>query len=127
MTTPAVLYAAKSTQDRRGSIGTQLTDCRAMAEREGWRVIGEYSDEAASAWSANRGPELRAARERAAGAAPAVLVVQHSDRLARGDGRRADHLVEIVLWAARVDVTIRSVEDDLFADERMALLMGALM
>ena len=130
-TSPAVVYAAKSTEDRRGSIPTQLTDAREMAEREGWEVVGEYSEEAASAWSGNRGPELDQAMKHAERLAhehgSAILVVQHSDRLARGDARQARHLVEVVTWALKAGVTIRSVQDDLFADERVALLMGALM
>ena len=43
---PAVIYAAKSTEDKHGSIPTQLADCRTMAEREGWTIVGEFSDEA---------------------------------------------------------------------------------
>src|SRR4051794_12268571 len=116
-TTVAVLYAAKSTEDKRGSIDTQVADCRAMAEREGWEVAEAYRDEAASAWSGDRGPGLAAAMEHAKREAPSILVVQHSDRLARGDARQARHLVEIVTWAVKADVTIRSVQDDLFADE----------
>ena len=30
----AVVFAAKSTEDKRGSISTQLEDCRAMADSE---------------------------------------------------------------------------------------------
>ena len=59
MTTPAVIYAAKSTEDKHGSIGTQLEDCRALAERNGFEVVGEFTDEAFSAYSGNRGPGLR--------------------------------------------------------------------
>ena len=59
--TPAVLYAAKSTEDKRGSIPTQLEDCREIAEREGWNIADEFQDEAASAYSGNRGPGLAAA------------------------------------------------------------------
>jgi site-specific DNA recombinase len=124
---PAILYGAKSTADPRDSIGTQLEDCRRMAECQGWEVAGEYSDEAASAWSGDRGPGLARAMEHAEREAPSILLVQHSDRLARGDARQAQHLVEIVLWGVKHDVTIRSVQDDLFADERVALLMGAMM
>ena len=36
-----MIYAAKSTEDKHGSIPTQLEDCRQMAEREGWTVVGE--------------------------------------------------------------------------------------
>ena len=123
--TPAVIYGAKSTEDKHGSIPTQLADCRKLAE--GWEVVGEYSDEAATGWRGDRGPELARALDHAERIAPCVLCVQHSDRLARGDGRQARHLVEIMLWAIKADVTIRSVQDDLFADERVGLLMGALM
>ena len=35
-TTPAVLYAAKSTDDRHDSVPTQLADCREMAAENGW-------------------------------------------------------------------------------------------
>jgi branched-subunit amino acid aminotransferase/4-amino-4-deoxychorismate lyase len=40
------------------------------------------------------------------------LWVQHSDRLARGDARTAMHLVEYVLWAIKIGVTFRSVQDN---------------
>jgi hypothetical protein len=63
-----IVYAAKSSEDRHGSIPTQLEDGRAMCEREGWEIIGEFSDEGFSAYSGNRGPEL----ERAFAAADAA-------------------------------------------------------
>ncbi|MDX6727005.1 MAG: site-specific recombinase [Baekduia sp.] len=112
----AVIYAAKSTADVHGSIPTQIADCRRLAEREGWAVIGTpYSDEAASAYKGNRGPHLAAAKERAEQLArdhgSSVLVVQHTDRLARGDGVVASHLVELALWARRAGVRIASVQD----------------
>ena len=123
--TRAVIYAAKSTEDKRGSIKTQFADCKEMAEGEGWEVVATYEDEKKSGWSGDRGPGLVAAMEHAERVAPCVLVVQHSDRLARGDAKQARHLVEIALWAIKNEVTIRSVQDDLFADPRMALVMAA--
>src|SRR4051794_32678427 len=88
----AVAYAAKSTDDAHGSIPTQLVDARELAEREGYVVVAEYSDEAASAYSGNRGDDLVAAMAKCetlvAEHGEAVLIVQHSDRLARGDGRQ---------------------------------------
>ncbi len=131
---PAILYAAKSTEDTRGSIATQLKDGRAMAKREGWEVVGEYRDEGFSAYSGNRGPGLKRAEAEAFGAAKehgeAVLVVQHSDRLARGAGfapDAADNLAEVYSRLARKGVKLRTVQDDLFADPRIAPLMAALM
>jgi site-specific DNA recombinase len=88
----AVIYAAKSTEDKHGSIPTQLDDCRALAERQGWEVAGEFIDEAFSAHKGDRGPGLARALE-AGERQVATLVVQHSDRLARGDGKKAKHLV----------------------------------
>src|SRR6266571_3857650 len=100
---PAVIYAAKSTDDKHGSIPTQLADCRAMANRERWEVVGEYHDEGKSAFHGNRGSGLAAAKEHAAAVArddgACVLVVQHSNRLARGDGREAMHLAQLWWWA----------------------------
>jgi DNA invertase Pin-like site-specific DNA recombinase len=110
-----VLYAAKSTEDKRGSIPTQLADCRALADGEGWSVAAEYEDEAASAYKGNRGQGLADAKAHAerlaANGDEAFLIVQHTDRLARGDGRTADHLVEVVLWALKAGVRLASVQD----------------
>lgn len=107
----AVIYAAKSTQDAHGSIPTQLADCRAAAEREGRTIVGEFSDEAASAYHGNRGEGLERAKD-AAIKFGAELWVQHSDRLARGDGITADHLAEIWFALRRHGVRLRSVQDD---------------
>ena len=108
---PAVSYAAKSSPDPRASIPAQLADCRAAAEAEGRTVVREFSDEAASAYHGNRGAGLTAAKE-AAVQAGAELWVQHSDRLARGDGITADHLAEVWFALRRAGVRLRSVQDD---------------
>lgn len=127
---PCVIYAAKSTEDTRGSIGTQIDDCRAAIARQGGREIeGEpLTDENHSAYSANRGPGLAEAKLRAAESArahgEAELWVQHSDRLARGDGRTADHLAEIFFAMRRQNVRLRSVQDDANLEDviRVALI-----
>lgn len=119
MTEPvrAVVYAAKSTEDRHGSIPTQIEDCLALAERQGWEVVGDFSDEAFSAYSGNRRPGLERAKalavETAAEHGRCILVAQDADRFARGAGDApgaADHLGEVYfamkrraveLWTAR--------------------------
>jgi DNA invertase Pin-like site-specific DNA recombinase len=120
----AILYAAKSTEDVHGSIETQLAGCREDAEQEGFPVAAEYRDEAVSAFKGNRGPGLAAALkhvQRIGG----VLIVQHSDRLARGDGRNARHLIEICLQAIKGDFKLRSVQDpSTFDNLVMAAVMG---
>jgi site-specific DNA recombinase len=125
----AVLYAAKSTEDQHGSIPTQLSDCREMARREGWEIIEECVDEGFSAYSGNRGPGLERARRLAVDKG-AVLLAQHSDRVARGAGDRpdaAEHLVEVVTSLRRAGAQLRTVQDDFFAHPSMGLVMAALM
>jgi DNA invertase Pin-like site-specific DNA recombinase len=113
--THCVLYAAKSTADVAGSIPTQLEDCRKLAEANGWTVVIEATDEGYSAFSGSRGPGLVRAKAEAARLAAehgeCHLIVQHSDRLARGDGKTATHLVEHVLWAIKANVTFASIQD----------------
>jgi DNA invertase Pin-like site-specific DNA recombinase len=125
----AILYAAKSTADIRDSIGTQLADGRKLAEADGYTVIDEYQDEAKSAYHGSRGDGLVKAREHAAALADeghdVILVVQHTDRLARGDGKEAQHLAEVVFWARKADVVIRSKQDDYTTENLiMAVVMG---
>lgn len=93
-----MIYAAKSTEDVRGSHVTQVADCRAaIAAAAGREVVGVFADEKAAGFSASRGPALTAAMsltERLASSGVAAeLWVQHSDRLARGDGVVARHMV----------------------------------
>src|SRR5687768_12020486 len=87
---PAVVYGVKSTEDPNGSIPTQLAQCRERAEAEGRLVVEAYDEAARSGYSGSRGPQLEAAKAHAARLAAehgeAELWVQHSDRLARGDG-----------------------------------------
>jgi len=125
-----VLYAAKSTEDLRGSIPGQLRDCRDTVARATDRIIaGEYSDEACSAYNRDRGPglvdALRHAEELARLHGTAELWAQHSDRLARGDGRTARHAVEIALWALKREVRVRTIQDpDTFRDLLYAVVTG---
>jgi DNA invertase Pin-like site-specific DNA recombinase len=120
VTIPAVLYAAKSTQDVHKSIDTQLEDGREKAAEEGWVVVGEFVDENFSAYTGNRGPGLEDSKRLAAKAAEefgesCMLVAQASDRFARGAGDRpgaAESLVEIWHAMRRQSVHLRSVEDD---------------
>lgn len=131
---PAVIYAAKSTADERGSIPTQLADGRKLAAERGFDVVDEFHDEAKSAYHGDRGPGLAKAMtecERlSAENGSCALIVQRSDRLARGDAKQARHLVEVVTWALRHDVHLFSVQDPSafpdYADPNMKLLLGAL-
>jgi DNA invertase Pin-like site-specific DNA recombinase len=134
-----IIYGCKSTEDRHASIPDQIDDCRRLAEREGWEVIGEpHTDEAFSGYHGNRGPGLEQAKQAAAAAAAehgqCVLLAQDSDRFARGAGDKpgaADHLGEIFfamrrqgvdLWTVRTGHldTVRAVLDGDRATEESA-------
>lgn len=120
MRIPAVIYAAKSTQDKHLSIPTQIKDCQAKAVDEDWEVVDEFKDEGFSAYSGNRGPGLERAKRAAADAATdsggiCMLVAQHSDRFARGAGDQpgaADSLIEIWHAMRRENVHLRSKQND---------------
>jgi hypothetical protein len=125
-----VIYAAKSTEDKRGSIPDQLRECREAIESDPRRrLVAEYKDEAFSAYRRNRGPGLRDAMQHAEDLAAqegiAELWAQHSDRIARGDGRAARHTVEVALWALKCDVRVRTLQDpDTFRDLLYAVVTG---
>jgi DNA invertase Pin-like site-specific DNA recombinase len=120
----AILYAAKSSPDEKGSIADQLKEARKWAEEQSLEVADEYSEENVSAYKGDRGSELAAALEHTERIG-ATLIVQHSDRLARGDAKQARHLVEIALWAIKTDVTIHCVQDpSTFQNLLMAVVMG---
>lgn len=128
---PAVLYAAKSTADPKGSIPNQLREGREQAAEEKRAVVAEFSEAKQSAYSGDRGPELLAARAEAerliAQHGECALIIQHSDRLARGDGKKAAHLVEYALWGIKAGVKIISLQDpETFAHEDLiyAVLTG---
>jgi recombinase/HNH endonuclease/recombinase-like zinc beta ribbon protein/resolvase-like protein len=127
---PCVIYAAKSTEDKRGSIPEQLRECREAIEADPRRrFLAQYIDEAFSAYRRDRGPGLRDATEHAEDLAAqhgiAELWAQHSDRIARGDGRAARHTVEIALWALKHDVRVRTLQDpDTFRDLLYAVVTG---
>jgi hypothetical protein len=55
----------------------------------------------------------------------AELWAQHSDRIARGDGKAAQHTVEVALWALKHDVRVRTLQDpETFRDLLYAVVTG---
>jgi DNA invertase Pin-like site-specific DNA recombinase len=121
---PAILYAAKSTKDERESIPDQLCEDHEWAETQSLEVLAGYSEEDVSAYKGDRGEELANAMQHAE-MSGATLVVQHSDRLARGDAMQARHLVEVALWALKAGVRIHCVQDpSTFENLVMAAVMG---
>jgi site-specific DNA recombinase len=128
---PAIIYAAKSTTDVHGSIPDQIADGRKLAADRDFEVVADFQDEAASAYHGDRGPGLAKALSEcerlSAEHGSSALIVQHSDRLARGDVKQARHLIELVVWAIKSDVQLLSVQDpEMLAGGEMGLLMGVI-
>lgn len=129
MNTHVICYAAKSTNDPRGSIDGQLRNCREYAEGQGWQVVEEFSDVNASAFTGSRGNGLVQAKAQAAKLAgekdgEVVLLVLQSDRLARGDAKQAMHLVEHFLDAIKAGYRVESVTENLGGE--MGLVIASL-
>jgi DNA invertase Pin-like site-specific DNA recombinase len=126
----AIIYAAKSTKDKKGSLPDQLKDGRDEARKRKLTVAAEFEDEDKSAYHGNRGDGLLKAMAECERLAPCALIVQRSDRLARGDAVKAQHLSEVVLWAIKHDVTLISVLDPAAfpdgADPNMKLILGGI-
>lgn len=136
MTDPlrVVIFAAKSTGDVRGSIPQQIAECERHALAQGWVIDARESDEAASAYTGNRGPGLERAMKRAEALAKqhgrAGVLVWHSNRLARGGGDAPDaarHLTEYLFWAQRANVELHSAQDDsTFSNPILTAVMGEM-
>jgi DNA invertase Pin-like site-specific DNA recombinase len=130
---PCIVYAAKSSDDPHESIPDQIKDCLREIDRAGSRRLyaDPLQDEKRSAFKGNRGRGLAAAIALAEKAASdhgeAELWVQHSDRLARGEGRKgtARHLGKLFFDLKWAGVEIRSVQDDdNLRDAIRAVLIG---
>src|SRR5439155_19213313 len=95
---------------------------------QGWTVDSEFADEAVSGFKKSRGPQLVAAKTRAAElaaeGADVVLLVHVSDRLARGDGKTAAHLVEHVLDGLKAGYRIESATENLGGE--LGLVLASL-
>lgn len=129
---PAFIYAAKSTTDTHDSIPDQIVDARdVIARNPEWVDYAEpFTDETFSAYTGPRGPALAdvmaAAAKAAAEHGEARIVVQRSDRVARGDGRTAPHLVEYVLQGRRAGVQFAAKFDPQAFDAAGGLTMSAV-
>ena len=130
---PAFIFAAKSTDDPKDSVGTQIKECREGIEAEGERrIVGKpFTDVKKSAFTGNRGPGLAscigAAVDAAAKSGKAEIWVQFSDRLARGSGEKGEarHLAGLWFEMKEAGVRLRSVNDDHNLEDAIrAVLIG---
>jgi DNA invertase Pin-like site-specific DNA recombinase len=103
MAETAAIYARIS-QDRDGEglgVLRQVADCRAEAERRGWRVAEEYIDDDVSAYTGKPRPAYRRMLEDLRLGRRDAVLVWHLDRL----HRRPIELEEFVQTCARASVS----------------------
>jgi len=85
MPTAAAIYARISSDPEGDMLGVtrQVEDCRALAERRGWRVVDTYVDDDVSAYKGKPRPEYRRMLDDMRAGAVDAVVVWHLDRLHR--------------------------------------------
>jgi len=104
---PAAIYARIS-RDREGAglgVERQEADCRALAERLGWRVAAVYVDNDVSAYSGAPRPQYRAMLEAVRAGQVHGVLAWHTDRL----HRRATELEEFVTVAESHHLQVQTV------------------
>ena len=81
----AAIYARISSdpEHEQLGVGRQLADCRALAQRKGWQVVGEYVDNDISAWSGKPRPQYRQLVDDIRDGIVGGVLVWHLDRLHR--------------------------------------------
>jgi site-specific DNA recombinase len=85
MPAAAAIYARISSDPEGDMLGVtrQVTDCRALAERRGWRVADTYIDDDVSAYKGKPRPQYRRMLDDMRAGAVDAVVVWHLDRLHR--------------------------------------------
>jgi DNA invertase Pin-like site-specific DNA recombinase len=120
---------ARISSDREGdnlAISRQLADCRALAERRGWRVAEEYVDADISAYSVRRRPAYeRMVEEIEAGLIDAVIVY-HADRLHRHPRELEDFISLCERTSTKMATVSGDVDLSTHEGQLMARIMGAV-
>ena len=100
----AVIYARYSCDNQREeSIEGQLRECKAFAERKGFKLVGTYIDRAMSAKTDNR-PEFQRMIKESANELFDVVIVWKLDRFARSVSQASDLITKLIDDGIRVDV-----------------------
>jgi site-specific DNA recombinase len=126
-TRSAVALYARISQDRDGTglgVARQLADCRADAERRGWKVAEAYVDDDFSAYSAKTRPAYQRMLADIANGARDAVIVWHLDRL----HRRPIELEEFVTTCTRAGLTdVVTLHGDLDLAKGDGLLVARLL
>jgi site-specific DNA recombinase len=129
MPAAAAIYARISSDPEGDMLGVtrQVTDCRAFAERRGWRVADTYIDDDVSAYKGKPRPQYRRMLDDMRAGAVDAVVVWHLDRLHRNP-KELEEFFD-VCDAAKVSAlaSVSGVTDLSTDDGRlMARIMGAV-
>ncbi|MCC6678645.1 MAG: recombinase family protein [Phycisphaerales bacterium] len=111
---PAVAYLRRSTERQEQSLGDQRKEIQRWAGENGFRVVGEYVDDAVSGTSARGRAEFqRMIADAQKGGFRAVLI-WNSDRFSRGSVTETEHYRYLLQQAG---VELLSVTEDYLARE----------
>jgi len=109
---PAVIYARYSSSGQQDqSIDGQLRDCHAFAEREGYRIVGEYIDRALSARTDDR-PDFQRMIVDASKNQFRIVIVWKLDRFARNRYDSAFYKARLKKHDVRVVSATERISDD---------------
>ncbi len=114
----AAVYTRFST-DKQSSTAAQLTVCRAICKREGFKVTAEFSDEAISGGTTRR-PGYQAMLAAARAKELDVIVAEDSSRLWRGMAEQAPRIAELE------DLGVHVVCHDFDTRNESAGILGAV-
>lgn len=125
----AAIYARIS-DDRDGEalgVTRQLQDCRALAERRGWTISGEYVDNDVSAYSGKARPEYRRMLGDMAEGRVDAVIVWHLDRLHRSP-KELEEFFDVVGKAGIADMGTVTGDVNLATSDGQfhARIMGAV-
>ncbi|MCL2703859.1 MAG: recombinase family protein [Defluviitaleaceae bacterium] len=109
---PAVVYARySSTNQKEQSIEGQLRDCYAYAEREGYRIVGEYIDRALSAKTDKRDDFQKMIKDAEKRQFQAVIVWK-LDRFARNRYDSATYKARLKKHGVKVVSAMENISDN---------------
>ena len=111
---PAVSYLRRSTDRQEQSIGDQRSEIARYAAEHGYRLVGEYTDDAISGTSAEQRPGFQKMIADAPAGGFKAVIVWNSDRFSRGDVTETEHYRYLLRKAG---VTLLSVTEDYLARE----------
>lgn len=127
MSQRVAIYARYSSENQReASIDDQLRICRARAEREGWSVVGEFSDAAISGTKDNR-PGFVALREAARGGKCDVILAESLDRFSRDLEHVAAFYKQVTFCRVKLVTLAEGEISDLHVGVKGAMGMDPLM